>query len=115
MQSVWIVTGMPWADLARTIVVTMFFGAPLMLSLVALLDAARRPQWSWALAERNQVMWMAMIMAGVLLLCGGLAVSGWYLWKIRPEIAAAEAGRVQPRRGNGNSRRGDQTGGPGDR
>ncbi|MCZ7629552.1 MAG: hypothetical protein M5U19_11085 [Microthrixaceae bacterium] len=78
--------------------VTMFFGAPLALTLVALLDAARRPQWAWALAERNQVAWMTMILLGVLLLCGGIAVSGWYLLKVRPEVAAAEAGRVPLRR-----------------
>lgn len=89
---------MPWADLARAVLVTMLFGAPLALTVVALLDAARRPQWAWALAERNQVAWMTMILLGALLVCGGILVSGWYLWKVRPEVAAAEQGRVPPRR-----------------
>lgn len=92
---------MPWADLARTVLVTLVFGAPLALTLVALLDAARRPQWAWALADRNQVAWMAMILLGVLLVCGGIVVSGWYLWKVRPDVAAAEAGRVPPRNSPG--------------
>lgn len=74
------------------VVVTTFFGAPLALSVWALLDAARRPQWAWALAERNQVAWMTAILAGVLLVCAGLAVSGWYLLKVRPVVAAAETG-----------------------
>lgn len=85
---------MPWIDLARTVLVTLIFGAPLALTLLALLDAARRPQWAWALAERNQVAWMTMILLGVLLVCGGIAVSGWYLWKVRPVVAAAEEGRL---------------------
>lgn len=85
---------MPWADLARAVLLTAVFAAPLALTLVALLDAARRPQWAWALAERNQVAWMTMILLGVLLVCGGIAVSGWYLWKVRPVVAAAEEGRL---------------------
>ncbi|MFV0317975.1 MAG: hypothetical protein ACK5O2_13575 [Microthrixaceae bacterium] len=88
---------MPWAELARAVVLVVIFGAPLALTVWALLDAARRPQWAWALAERNQVLWMTAILAGVLLLCAGLAVSGWYLWKVRPVVAAAERGELPPR------------------
>lgn len=65
---------------------------PLGVSVWALLDAAKRPRWAWALAERRQVVWMAVIMAGVLSVIGGLLISGWYLVKVRPVIAAAEAG-----------------------
>ena len=91
---------MPWGELLKSIVLTAFFGAPLAITIWALLDAAKRPQWAWALAERSQVAWMTMILLGVLLVCGGLAVSGWYLWKVRPEIAAVEAGKIpdSPRR-----------------
>ena len=88
---------MPWGELLRGVVVTAFFGAPLAMSVWALLDAARRPQWAWALAERNQVAWMTAILAGVLLVCLGIAVSGWYLLKVRPVVAAAEQG-VPPSR-----------------
>ena len=65
---------------------------PLGVSLWALLDAARRPRWAWALAGRRQVVWMAVIMFGVFSVVGGLVVSAWYLLKVRPEIAAVEAG-----------------------
>lgn len=65
---------------------------PLGISMWALLDAARRPRWAWALADRRQVVWMAAIMFGMLSLVGGLLISGWYLGKVRPVIAAAEAG-----------------------
>lgn len=66
---------------------------PLGVSLWALLDAARRPRWAWALAGRRQVVWMAVIMAGILSVFGGLVISGWYLLKVRPVVAAVESGR----------------------
>ena len=65
---------------------------PLGISVWALLDAARRPRWAWALADRRQVVWMAIIMFGVFSVIGGLFVSGWYLLRVRPRIAAAEDG-----------------------
>jgi hypothetical protein len=80
------------------VVVTALLGAPLALSVVALLDAARRPQWAWALAERNQVTWMATILLGTLLACAGVAISGWYLWRVRPVVARAESGILPPHR-----------------
>ncbi len=94
---------MPWGDLTRAVLAVVVFGAPLGLTLWALLDAARRPQWAWALADRNQVAWMTMILLGVLLVCAGVAISGWYLWKVRPVIAAAEAG-ILPARRTGDGR-----------
>ena len=87
---------MPWTDLLRVVLTTMVLGAPLALSVWALLDAARRPRWAWALADRNQVAWMTTILAGILFVCAGLAISGWYLLRVRPVIAAAEAGREAP-------------------
>jgi len=86
-------------DLLRATLLTMVFGAPLALTLWALLDAARRPQWAWSLAERNQVLWMTLILVGVFSVCGGVAISAWYLLKVRPVIAAAESGRLpEPRK-----------------
>ena len=85
-------TSVVWA-----ILVTAFFALPLTLTLWALLDAARRPQWAWALAERSQVAWMATILFGVLLVPIGLAISLWYLLRIRPEVAAAERGELPSR------------------
>ena len=66
---------------------------PIGVSLWALLDAARRPQWAWALAARSQVSWMAAILLGAFFLVPGVVVSSWYLLKVRPVIAAAEEGR----------------------
>ena len=82
------------AHLVWTILVTAVLCIPLGVSLWALLDAARRPAWAWALADRNQAMWMAFVLFGFCSVVGGLVISGFYLMRVRPRIAAAEAGRL---------------------
>jgi hypothetical protein len=67
---------------------------PLVLTGWALLDAARRPEWAWALAGRRRVVWMAAILFGAMTLLVGLVVASVYLVRVRPEVAAAEAGRL---------------------
>lgn len=69
-----------------------FAAIPLALSMWALLDAARRPAWAWALTGRDRAMWIGGICLGILSVIGGLLVSGIYLVKIRPAVAAAEHG-----------------------
>lgn len=76
------------------LVLATLAAVPLGISLWALLDAARRPRWAWALSGRRQVVWMAMILFGMLSLVGGLAISGWYLLRVRPAIGAVEDGRL---------------------
>ena len=68
---------------------------PLALTVWALLDAARRPEWAWALAGRRRVVWLAAILFGAMVLIVGLVVSAVYLVRVRPEVAAAESGRVR--------------------
>ena len=65
---------------------------PLALTVWALLDAARRPEWAWALAGRRRVVWMAAILFGAMALVVGLVVSVIYLVRVRPEVEAAESG-----------------------
>ena len=84
---------MDLSELAVAVAVTCFFAIPLSVTIWALLDAARRPQWAWALAERRQVVWMTGIMFSALTVVGGLLVASWYLSQIRPLIRAAEEGR----------------------
>lgn len=74
------------------IVWILLSSVPLGLSLWALLDAARRPAWAWAFASRSQVAWLGAVAFGVLALPIGLAVSTWYLMRVRPQIQAIEAG-----------------------
>lgn len=71
---------------------TVFACIPIGLSLWAFLDAAKRPQWAWALSRHRQVVWMAGILFGVLTVILGLVISLWYLLKVRPVIAAVEDG-----------------------
>jgi hypothetical protein len=76
------------------ILTTAFFLIPIALTAWAFLDAARRPAWAWSLANRSQAAWMAAVFLGVLTVVGGLLISGYYLAVVRPEVAAAEDGRV---------------------
>lgn len=80
-------------DLIEAMAVTLVLSIPLAISVWALLDCARRPAWAWALADRRQVIWMALILVGFLTVLGGLAISIYYLVRVRPVIAAAEDGR----------------------
>ena len=67
---------------------------PLAVTAWAFLDAAHRPRWAWAFAGRNQLVWMVVIAAGILTVIGGLLLSGWYLLRIRPQLAAIENGDI---------------------
>jgi hypothetical protein len=83
------------AQFAWAVVVTVFACVPLGVSMWAFLDAARRPQWAWALSSHRQVVWMVVIPFGVLTVVGGLIISLWYLLRVRPVVAAAERGQIQ--------------------
>jgi hypothetical protein len=81
-------------DLAQAVLLACVFAFPLALTTWALLDAARRPQWAWALAERRQVVWLAGILFGALTVVGGVLLCTYYLTRVRQEVAAAEAGDI---------------------
>jgi len=81
-------------ELFRTIAVTAVLCIPLAISVWALLDCVRHPQWAWALAGRRQVVWLTAILFGILCAGLGVVVSVWYLVKVRPVVAAAERGPV---------------------
>jgi hypothetical protein len=88
------------------IVYLLIASIPILLSLWALLDAARRPAWAWSLAGRSQLGWLVAIAFGVFLLIGGLAIDLWYLVRVRPVIRAVEAGdlgAMEPRTGTGDA------------
>lgn len=87
---------MDLSQLAVAFALTCVFAIPLSTTMWALLDAARRPQWAWALSDRRQVVWMAAIMLSALTVVGGMMVAAWYLSQIRPVIRAAEEGRIDP-------------------
>jgi hypothetical protein len=80
--------------LAEVLGSTLLACLPLALSLWALLDAARRPEWAFALARRSRTAWVAATGLGILFCGPGVLVSAWYLLKVRPGVAAAESGRI---------------------
>lgn len=82
------------SDVAVALLLATAAAIPLALTLWALLDAARRPQWAWALAERRQVVWMTAIMLGTLTVIGGMVLCAYYLTRVRHDVAAAEEGRI---------------------
>jgi hypothetical protein len=81
-------------DLFRAIAVTAVLCIPIAISVWALLDCVRHPQWAWALAGRRQVVWLTAILFGLLCVGLGLLISVWYLARIRPIITAAERGSI---------------------
>jgi hypothetical protein len=81
-------------DLVAALGLAMVAALPLALSLWSLLDAARRPQWAWALAGRRQVVWIAAIALGTFTVVGGVLLCTYYLARVRRDVAAAEEGRI---------------------
>lgn len=79
-------------DVAVTAVLLVVLAIPLGVTGWAFLDAASRAKWVWAFAGRRQVVWMCGIAFGILTVIGGLAISGYYLVRVRKELAAVEAG-----------------------
>ena len=81
------------AFLWMTVIITA--GAiPTGLVLVAFLDAARTPGWVWAFSARAQVVWIALLLGGVVLIPLGIPLAAWYWWNIRPTLREIEGGRI---------------------
>lgn len=84
-------------DVLRSVLLTSLFSIPLVLTVWAFLDAARRPEWAWVLSGRRRVVWMAVLLCSAFTVVAGLATAVWYLVKVRPLVAAAERGEVRRR------------------
>jgi hypothetical protein len=80
--------------LLKVLATTIMAAIPLALSTWALLDAAHRPEWAFALARRSRTTWVAATGFGILFCGPGVIISLWYLLKVRPGVAAAESGRI---------------------
>ena len=72
----------------------MVFSIPLAVSMWALLDAARRPEWAFSFANRSRTVWVVANGFGILFCGVGVVVAVYYLLKVRPQIAAIEGGCV---------------------
>ena len=86
MTDVWLIL---WTALLITAA-----GIPLILTLIAFLDAARMPQWVWAFTERTQVIWLVVLLAGVAIVPVGLPLAAWYWFRVRPELQSVERGEL---------------------
>lgn len=81
-------------DVVVTSLLLALLAIPLAVTGWAFLDAASRATWVWAFAGRRQVLWLCVIAFGLLTVVGGLLISGYYLTRVRPELAAIEAGDI---------------------
>lgn len=81
-------------DLLQAIGSVLLLGAPLIMVGLAFIDAARRPEWAWALAGRRRVMWMALLIAGGATVIAAPIFALAYFFTARRDVAAAENGRL---------------------
>lgn len=75
-----------------TLLLIIFGAIPIVFITGAFLDAARRPQWIWAFAERVQVFWLGVLLFGTFVMPLGLPFAAWYWLRVRRELQAVEAG-----------------------
>jgi len=85
---------------------------PVLYTLVAFLDVARRPGWVWALAGKRQLLWLWLLGMSILTVYGGLLVATAYFIFVRPSLARTESGDLRKFRDNTRQRDG---GDPNDR
>ena len=64
--------------------------AALVISIWALVDVLRRPDWAFQAARQNKTLWVVLNIVG-LFVCG-LVIGLIYLLAIRPKVAAAQGG-----------------------
>lgn len=60
-----------------------------LLSIVALIDAARRPVDVWDAAGQTQSLWVVLSALGIVIWPAGLVLALVYLFVIRPQLVAA--------------------------
>lgn len=84
-----------FGDVVLAALGVVVFSIPLALNLWALLDAARRPEWAFALSGRSRTSWVVLTGGGIFICGAGVVLAAWYLVRIRPEVAAAESGLLR--------------------
>lgn len=67
---------------------------PLAISVTALLDCARRPEWAFAFVGRSRTVWVTLTGIGVLFCGPGIVTALWYWFKVRPAVARVERGEL---------------------
>jgi hypothetical protein len=63
---------------------------PLVLGVIALVDATRRSDTEWARAGQNKTLWVVLIAVGFLMCIVGIVIDLVYLFSIRPQLERVE-------------------------
>ena len=82
------------ASIVRVVLGLIITGIPIALSVWAMLDAARRPEWAFSFVNRSRTAWVAACAVGILFCGPGVVIALWYLLRVRPQVAGVEAGRI---------------------
>lgn len=67
---------------------------PIVPVLLMFLHAARTPGWVWAFTDHTQVVWVASLLAGIVLTPIGLCLACWYWLRLRPVLNGIEKGEL---------------------
>lgn len=70
----------------------ILLGLPIVFVGLTFLHAARVPQWTWAMAGRAQIIWVASLLVGAAIIPLGIPLATFYLVKVRPELVDVERG-----------------------
>lgn len=81
-------------DVLAAIGFWLLIGAPFIVTVAAFLDAARRPEWVWAMARRRRAVWMGVLVAGGVSYIGGPVIALLYFLTARRDVAAIERGEL---------------------
>ncbi len=60
------------------------------VTVFAIVDGARRPEWAWQQAGQSKSLWIALQAVGIFLCALGVILSIVYLAAIRPKLVLAE-------------------------
>ena len=62
-----------------------------VVSIVAVIDAAQRPRWAYEQAGFEKVLWVTVAAMGIVLSWVGVLGAIWYVASVRSKVAAAQA------------------------
>lgn len=72
------------------LVIVLVLLVPLGVTVFAIVDGARRPEWAWQQAGQNKALWIALQAVGIFFCALGVIMSIIYLAAIRPKLILAE-------------------------
>lgn len=67
-------------------------GAPLIVTTIAFLDAARRPEWAWVMSNRRRILWLGLLLGGGITYFPGPLVAVVYWLTARRDVRSIERG-----------------------